>query len=80
MERGGKLRFLHEPAAPVLVGGQAGRQNLERDAAAQAGVKGVVHFAHAAGPEEGHDLVRSKARTCGKWHVGHSNNTREGLS
>ena len=31
IERRGELGFLHEPAAALLVGDQAGRQNLERD-------------------------------------------------
>jgi hypothetical protein len=67
LERRGELGFLHEPAAALVVGDQAWRQNLERDPTAQTAVQRFIDFAHAAGAQEGDSLVRSKALT--SWSV-----------
>ena len=42
------------------VGGELGREDLDRDLAAQALVARAVDLAHASGPERREDLVRAK--------------------
>ena len=75
MEGRGELGLLHEPPAALLVGDQAGRQNLECDPTAQAGVLCFIDFAHTAGAQKGDSLVRSKAGPGSKWHGERSDDT-----
>ena len=60
---GGRARFQFEPVAPLRVGGETGGQHLDGDGAVEAPVTGLVHLAHAAGPNGGEDLVRTQAGT-----------------
>ena len=57
LERGGRARFVFEPAAAVGIGGRERRQDLDGDSTAQAGVAGLVDLAHPAGPDRSLDLV-----------------------
>ena len=59
LERGGELGFLDEPAAPLGIGDELGRQDFQRDEAVQPLVARLVDLAHAAGAEQRADLVRS---------------------
>ena len=43
-------------------------QHLDRDVAAEAGVAGAVHLAHAAGAERTTDLVGAETGAGGEWH------------
>jgi hypothetical protein len=61
-QRGDGLRFALEPGAAFRVGTDVSRQDLDGDAAVEAGVAGPVHLAHAACPDGGLDLVRAEAR------------------
>jgi hypothetical protein len=57
-----RLRLLQQPAAPRLVARQLGRQQLDRDLAAEARVAGAVDLAHAPRSEEREHLIRSEPR------------------
>ena len=59
--RGGP-RLAHEPGPGFGVRGVGRRQELERDLAAQAGVLGQEHLAHAAGAEPFDDAVLQQLR------------------
>jgi hypothetical protein len=51
-----------EPESARLVAGDLGKENLDRDLAAEPSVARPVDLAHAARPERGYDLVGSEAR------------------
>ncbi len=57
VESGDGARLALEASAALEVRGQALRQELERDLAAQLGVVGTVDFTHAAGPDALLDFV-----------------------
>ena len=59
VQRGGDPRFLQEPGPEHVVGGQLGRQHLQRDDAAQAEVLRLVDHAHPAAAEHrAHPVAR----------------------
>jgi hypothetical protein len=62
-------RFAIEAIAELGIGRETLGQNLERHDAIEAGVARTVHFAHAAGAERCHDLVRTKPDAWRERHV-----------
>src|SRR5688500_18576071 len=63
MVKGGeRLRLTLEPRHPFAVGRKELGQDLDRDLAVQPRVAGAEHFAHAAGAESAHDLIRTEPR------------------
>lgn len=57
VQRGEHLGFAAQPRDPVGIGGEAGGEHLQRDAALEARVDGAVDLAHAALAELPRDLV-----------------------
>lgn len=57
VQGGGGLRFLLEPPESLRVGREGGRKNFQCDVTLQSWVASPIHFSHAAGAEQGHDLV-----------------------
>jgi hypothetical protein len=57
LESGRRLGLLNEPALPLRVGNQLGRQDLEGDLAVQIDVEGTVDDPHAATADLIEDLV-----------------------
>jgi hypothetical protein len=53
VHRGGDARFIEEAGAEDVVGGDLGRQHLQRDAGAEPRVLRLVHDAHGAAPDDG---------------------------
>jgi hypothetical protein len=68
VERGDRLRLALEARAHLGIGGEVLGQHLDRDVAAEAGVRGTEHLAHAARAERGGDLVRAEAGAGSEWH------------
>ena len=62
-QRGDRLRLALEPLVKLGVVFQVLGQDLDRDAAVQARVAGLVDLAHAAGAERRHNLVRAEVRS-----------------
>ena len=60
-ESRGGAPFLLEAAAPVGALGELGRQDLNRDIAAEAGIVGAVDLAHGALAQLGGDLILTQA-------------------
>ena len=60
--------LLLEAAQAIGVGGEGGRQDLDRDVAAEARVLGAVDLPHAARADGGEDLVGAEAGTGGEGH------------
>lgn len=54
---------MHDVRDPV-------EQYLQRNVAMEVSVEGAVDLSHAAGADEGDDLVRAKASAAGKGHLG----------
>ena len=63
---GGQLAL--EACTHLGVGREMLRQHLDRDVAAEAGVGGTEHLAHAARAERSGDLVRAEAGAGSEWH------------
>jgi hypothetical protein len=61
IERGGGAGLVVEPVHVLGFERALGRQHLERDAAAERGVFGEEHLAHAAGPDLVQNAVRPEA-------------------
>jgi len=61
VSEGGCLGLALEAGAAIIIGGDARGENLDGDRAIEADVAGLVHSAHAAGPERGLDLIRPEA-------------------
>jgi hypothetical protein len=59
IERGDGAGFTPESLEAVWIGGNVGRQHLERHVTAEARIVRPVHVAHAARTERSHDLVNS---------------------
>jgi hypothetical protein len=53
--------FVAEAFLTIGIGGEVGRQNLDRDRTIQPGVARFVDLAHAACPERASDLVRTES-------------------
>ena len=68
IERAGRSGFLLEPPQPVQIAAEVGRQDLDRNLAAQPRVFRPVHFTHAARTNAGHDFIRAELRARGKGH------------
>ena len=60
VQRGGGAGFLLEPSQPVRIGGELGRQHLDRDVAAEPRVAGPVNPPHAAFAKYLEDAIRPK--------------------
>lgn len=60
--------FAFEAGDALGVGGEGGGQDFESDIAAEAGVAGAVHLAHAAGAERRLDFVRAELGSGRKSH------------
>ena len=60
-QRGQRLRLALEAGDALRVGGEGGGQDFDRDLAAEHGVAGAIHLAHAALAEQGEDLVGADA-------------------
>ena len=59
------LTFEARDAIGVAVDG--GRQHLDRDAGAQAGIARLIDLAHAAGANGADDFIRAERQ---RWHAG----------
>jgi hypothetical protein len=57
VQRGGHPGFLDEALPELLAVGEVGREQLQRDLAAEAHVLGAVHDRHAAAADQGIDPV-----------------------
>ena len=53
-------RFAREAGAAFGIGGEVGREDLDRDVATELAVARAIDLAHAAGAERGHDRVGSE--------------------
>ena len=67
-ERGGCVRFRFEALQPLGIDRERGRENLDRDVSAQAGITRAIDFAHPAGTEDADDFVRTKSGAGGQRH------------
>jgi hypothetical protein len=65
-QAGNGLRFALEAGTAVGIGTGLGWKDLDGNRAVEAGVAGAVHLAHAAGADEGIDLVGTEARATGE--------------
>ena len=70
VQRSRGASFLFEATEPIRIG--AGRQDLDRDVAAEPGVARAVDLAHPAGADERHDFVRANP---GTWDERHQEGT-----
>ena len=68
IERGGRARFLLEPAQPIGVTGERRRQDLDGDVAAEPRVARAIDLAHAARTDGVDDFVGAKARSWRQHH------------
>jgi len=68
IERGEEFCFAAEAAQAIGIGGNSGRQDFERDFAAQLAVAGAVYLAHAAHTKKSADFVKTNF---GSGHEGH---------
>ena len=66
LEPGHRLRLAAEPLGERLVVEELGGQDLERDAAVEAGLMGAVDGGHAPAAQRLHVLVGSKGRPVGE--------------
>jgi hypothetical protein len=67
-EGGGGAGLALEALAPIGIGCQIGRQDLDGDVAVQPRVARAIDLAHAAGTERGEDFVRAETRPDGQGH------------
>ena len=51
VERRERLRFALEAREPLRIGGERGRQDLDRDVAIELGIARAIDLAHAAGAD-----------------------------
>jgi hypothetical protein len=58
IERRQQPRLPLEARQPVGIGGESGRENLDRDITTEPAVSGAVDLAHTADAETSDDLVR----------------------
>ena len=63
-----RARFLLEAVQPIIVCGERGGQNLDRNNAVQARVPRPIHLAHPAGAQQLDNLIRSELRARGEYH------------
>ncbi len=63
VERGSGPGLLLEALQPLRVGGQGGRQHLDRDLAPEPRVPRLVHLSHSPGTQGRLDLVRTESRS-----------------
>jgi len=68
VEGGDGAGLLLEAAQAIGIVAQLGREDLDGDVAAEAGVAGAVHLAHPPGPDQVEDLVRPQPHAGGKGH------------
>ena len=61
VERGQHLRFALEACEAIGIERERIGDDLQRDVASQFRIARPIHFAHAAGPKGGEDLVRAEA-------------------
>jgi hypothetical protein len=69
-ERARRAGLLLEALQALGIGGEGGRQDLDRHVAPQPRVVGAVHLAHPAGTQWRHDLVRADAASRGERELG----------
>jgi hypothetical protein len=62
VQAGNRLRFALEPCAPVSVGADGRRENLDGNGPIETDVSTTVDFTHPSGADEGLDLVGAEAR------------------
>src|SRR5688500_14171872 len=68
-ERRKRLRFALEPRETFGIGGNGFRQELEGDIALEPRIARLVDLSHAAGSEQGDDLIRPDAETRTERHA-----------
>jgi hypothetical protein len=68
IQRRHRFGFADEPGQAILVVGKCGRQNLQRDPAAEADVLSEIHLAHPALAEGTDDLVVPESCALGQRH------------
>ena len=62
------FRFTSKSGEPLGISGERGRQHLDGNLALEVRVSGAIHLAHAAGAEQGDDLVGAEASAGGECH------------
>ena len=67
-ERGDGLRLALEPRAPVGVGGEGSRQDLDGDVALEPRVPGAIDLAHSAFADRREDFVGAQTGGGGERH------------
>ena len=60
VERGQQARFAREAGAALGIGGEGGRQDLDRDVAPELAVARAIDLSHPAGAERRHNRVRAE--------------------
>ena len=70
IERRRRACLLLESLQAIGIGGVGGRQHLDRDVAAEAGIVGTVDLAHSARADASHDVVGTEAGAGGEGHEG----------
>src|SRR5436190_13605783 len=60
IERRERLRFAREASQAIGIAGEGVRKDLQGDVAIQLRVVCAIHFAHAACPEGGENLIRAE--------------------
>ena len=68
IQGGQQLGFATKPSQSLGIGRNTVRQHLDGDLALQSGIKGAVHLAHAAGPEQVEDLIWAEPCTGAQGH------------
>src|SRR5262245_4003647 len=79
VQRGDDTSLPLEAGAQVRVGREVRGEDLERDAALQAGIPRPIHLAHAPGPQRTEDLVVAQA-VPGAWAIRHLRRDRRDYS
>jgi hypothetical protein len=68
IERRSGTRFPFEAALAIAIEAECGWQDFDGDLSAQARIARAIDLAHAAGPDEADDFVRTQASACCKNH------------
>ena len=69
IERREHLRLAAEAREALGIVGNGGEQDLDRDLAIQLRIARAIHLAHAAGAQQGDDLVRAEAGAGAEGHA-----------
>jgi hypothetical protein len=68
VQRRENSRFPLEASEPLRIACERTRKNLDRYVAAELGIAGAIHLAHASGPDEAADLIDAEPRSLRERH------------